>query len=477
MNATADHQADATRRLARRSARLVRREGPLAAPRGPHPRRRLRRLHPPLRPQPARRAHPRHHRRSSRFTPARLRRGVDPHARRRRDRRGARRRCCRLTACRPRPRPARVGAAALGCRPCDGARTGRAGSWSWRSSPLASLTAGRQLERHAAGRPPRRQGCVRTKHKAKVVGAALRAPHRDRRDGLVLLARARRPQRRRQARDRRARSTRPSSSTPTATCSARARRPRAASTRRASSPTSTATRCPRSSSAATRGPSRRTTWSAAGCSSSPGWPASTCSGGQCPEARGMAAADLDGDGKRRGRRDDDEHLADRIAGLRLRRRGQRRTSRRARPRPAWPRYNTLPGPGQRRRLQRRRQPRLRRLRRERRHRQPRRRPAARDRRHLRQPPDQRLQPRRHVGARLAVVHQPPERPPRRAAGLGAVHPLAEPDGRGQPATTATSARGPTCARRAGCSGRPRRRRSPTSTATGTTRSSGCRTRR
>ncbi|HEX6761776.1 MAG TPA: FG-GAP and VCBS repeat-containing protein [Gaiellaceae bacterium] len=28
----------------------------------------------------------------------------------------------------------------------------------------------------------------------------------------------------------------------------------------------------------------------------PGWPASTCSGGQCPEARGLAAADLDGDG-------------------------------------------------------------------------------------------------------------------------------------------------------------------------------------
>lgn len=27
-----------------------------------------------------------------------------------------------------------------------------------------------------------------------------------------------------------------------------------------------------------------------------GWPASTCSGGQCPETRGMAAADLDGDG-------------------------------------------------------------------------------------------------------------------------------------------------------------------------------------
>jgi FG-GAP-like repeat len=29
----------------------------------------------------------------------------------------------------------------------------------------------------------------------------------------------------------------------------------------------------------------------------PGWPASTCSGGQCPEARGMAAGDLDGDGR------------------------------------------------------------------------------------------------------------------------------------------------------------------------------------
>ena len=29
----------------------------------------------------------------------------------------------------------------------------------------------------------------------------------------------------------------------------------------------------------------------------PGWPASTCSGGQCPEARGLAAADLDGDGR------------------------------------------------------------------------------------------------------------------------------------------------------------------------------------
>jgi hypothetical protein len=29
----------------------------------------------------------------------------------------------------------------------------------------------------------------------------------------------------------------------------------------------------------------------------PGWPASTCSGGQCPETRGLAGADLDGDGR------------------------------------------------------------------------------------------------------------------------------------------------------------------------------------
>ena len=36
---------------------------------------------------------------------------------------------------------------------------------------------------------------------------------------------------------------------------------------------------------------------AGGLKLEPGWPASTCSGGQCPEARGMAAADLDGDGR------------------------------------------------------------------------------------------------------------------------------------------------------------------------------------
>ena len=36
---------------------------------------------------------------------------------------------------------------------------------------------------------------------------------------------------------------------------------------------------------------------AGGLTLKPGWPASTCSGGQCPETRGLAAADLDRDGR------------------------------------------------------------------------------------------------------------------------------------------------------------------------------------
>jgi hypothetical protein len=36
---------------------------------------------------------------------------------------------------------------------------------------------------------------------------------------------------------------------------------------------------------------------AGGLTLRPGWPASTCSGGQCPETRGLAAADLDRDGR------------------------------------------------------------------------------------------------------------------------------------------------------------------------------------
>lgn len=38
-------------------------------------------------------------------------------------------------------------------------------------------------------------------------------------------------------------------------------------------------------------------WKQGALSVKAGWPASTCSAGMCPEARGMAAADLDGDGK------------------------------------------------------------------------------------------------------------------------------------------------------------------------------------
>lgn len=38
-------------------------------------------------------------------------------------------------------------------------------------------------------------------------------------------------------------------------------------------------------------------WKSGALAPKTGWPASTCSGGQCPEVRGMAAGDLDGDGK------------------------------------------------------------------------------------------------------------------------------------------------------------------------------------
>ena len=123
--------------------------------------------------------------------------------------------------------------------------------------------------------------------------------------------------------------------------------------------------------------------------------------------------------RRRGGGDDDQHVAQRRAGVRVRR-GGRDGARLA------------PLRRERRGLQRDGQLRLRRLRRERRDREPRRRPAARGRRHLRQPPDQRLQPRRDVRARVAVVHEPAERVPRAAARLGAVHPLAGPEGRGRP---------------------------------------------
>ena len=337
-------------------------------------------------------------------------------------------------------------------------------SWSWRSCLRAAAA---QLRRNAPSSAQQRRGARRC--------PTLRPQHQHRGDGLVLLARARRPERRPPARDRRALLLDVRLRREGAPTRQGHRDERAASTPPAWSRTSTATSGRRSSSAATRARWRPTSSAAGASGSSRGWPASTCSGGQCPEARGLAAADLDGDGRievvvtttNTSPTGSQVFVFDARGSL-YRPKGA--------PATAWPRYNPLSRQGQRRRLQRRRQPRLRRVRGERRHRQPRRRPAARDRGHLRQPPDQRLQPRRDVGARVAVVPQSRQPPQRAAARLGPVHPLARPGGRGRATTTSMSARGPTPERRCGCNGRPRRRRSPTSTATAGTRWSACRTR-
>jgi hypothetical protein len=76
----------------------------------------------------------------------------------------------------------------------------------------------------------------------------------------------------------------------------------------------------------------------------PGWPASTCSGGQCPEARGLAAADLDGDGRvevvvtttNTSGTGSQVFVFDATGSL------YRPAGAQA---PAWPRYNQLTGPG------------------------------------------------------------------------------------------------------------------------------------
>jgi FG-GAP-like repeat len=75
-----------------------------------------------------------------------------------------------------------------------------------------------------------------------------------------------------------------------------------------------------------------------------GWPASTCSGGQCPEARGMAAGDLDGDGRLEvvvtttNTSPTGSQVFVFTASGRLFQPAGARV-------PAWPRYNTLTGPG------------------------------------------------------------------------------------------------------------------------------------
>ena len=100
-------------------------------------------------------------------------------------------------------------------------------------------------------------------------------------------------------------------------------------------------------------------FSGGGLQTKAGWPASTCSDGQSPETRGLAAADLDGDG--------------RVEVVATTTNTSPTTARRSSSstRPAAGAARLAPLQRGRRRVQRRGQPGLRRLRRERRHRQPR----------------------------------------------------------------------------------------------------------
>ena len=69
----------------------------------------------------------------------------------------------------------------------------------------------------------------------------------------------------------------------------------------------------------------------------PGWPASTCSGGQCPETRGLAAADLDRDGRVEVVATTTNTSPTGAQVFVFQGSGAQA--------PGWPRFNTLPGPG------------------------------------------------------------------------------------------------------------------------------------
>jgi FG-GAP-like repeat len=84
--------------------------------------------------------------------------------------------------------------------------------------------------------------------------------------------------------------------------------------------------------------------SAGGLRLKPGWPASTCSGGQCPETRGLAGADLDRDGRVEvvATTTNTSPTGSQVfvfdgSGALYQPQGA--------PAPAWPRFNTLSGPG------------------------------------------------------------------------------------------------------------------------------------
>ena len=205
-------------------------------------------------------------------------------------------------------------------------------SWSWRSCLRAAAA---QLRRAA---PASLGSGARTRRRP-----ALRAQHQHRRDGLVLLARARRPERRPPARARRA-----------LLLDVRLRR-EGAPARQGHRDERAGLRPRRSRGPRRRradGDRRRRQRGHGGCVRAPR---------RSPPARtGLAGLDVQrgpvprGAGTRggrsrrrrpdRGRRDDDEHLADRRAGVRLRRTGSLYRPKGA-PATAWPRYNRLRGKG------------------------------------------------------------------------------------------------------------------------------------